>query len=295
MQGLLLRLGLPLADLVVRLLPSRVAYPLATFAGRAWHRLGGERRRLVAANLARVCAALGRPSSGPAFDRLVRRAFVEHARYWLEVLRARHHTREELERMLEAEGWDELEPLFRAGLVVAVPHFGNFEPFGHFLEARGISGISPVEETEPKALYEFLTKRRIVGGKGVRLVPLSTSLRPMLAALRNGEIVALGADRDLSGTGVPVTLFGHPTTLPAGPATLALRTGRPLLAAGTRRIGPERFRGAAWPIEVERSGDPKADAAALTRGIAERFEKIIGEAPEQWFAVFQPIWSDQRP
>ena len=293
MQGLLLRLGLPLADLIVRLLPSRVAYPLATFAGRAWHRLGGERRRLVAENLGRVCAATGRPTSGPAFDRLVRRAFVEHARYWLEVLRARHHTHEELERMLSADDWDRWDPLFRQGMVIAVPHFGNFEPFGHYLEARGISGVAPIEETEPKELYEFLVKRRFVGGRGIRLLPLSTSLRPMLAALRNGQVVALGADRDLSGNGVAVTMFGHPTTLPVGPATLALRTGRPLVAGRALRTGPERFRGTVWAVEVPRTGNSKADAEALTRAVAHRFEEFIGEAPEQWFAAFQPFWSDQ--
>ena len=41
--------------------------------------------------------------------------------------------------------------------------------------------------------------------------------------------------------GVPVTMFGHPTTLPAGPATLALRTARPLLMARVLRTAPERF------------------------------------------------------
>lgn len=294
MRGPLLRIGLHAADLVARLLPRPLAYPLADLLGRAWHRFDGTRRAMVTANLARIQAWRGAPADGRELRRLVERAFVEHARYWMEVFRLRHEPEERFAEMLRPVAWDELRPAFEAGVVVTVPHLGNFEPFAHFIESEGISGISPVEETEPKELYDFLVARRLVGGRGVRLVPLSESVRPMLAALRDGEIVALAADRDLAGDGVPVTMFGHPTTLPAGPATLALRTGKPLYVARALREGPGRFTATAWRVEVPLSGDRRADAIALTRELAARFEAIIAEAPEQWFAAFQPFWTDQR-
>jgi KDO2-lipid IV(A) lauroyltransferase len=293
MRGLLLRAGLHAADFVARLLPSRVAYALADLGGRAWHRLAApQRREMVAENLRRVLAAQGKPAEGREHRRLVERAFVEHARYWLEVFRIRHYPEERFAEMLVAEDWERLRPVIASGAVVTVPHLGNFEPFAHFLESEGISGLSPVEETEPKELYDFLVKRRLVGGRGIRLVPLSQSIRPMLAALRDGQVVALAADRDLAGDGVPVTLFGHPTTLPAGAATLALRTGRPLLVARALRIGPDRFTATAWPVEVELTGDRRTDTEALTRAMAAGFERAIAEAPEQWFGAFQPIWRD---
>jgi KDO2-lipid IV(A) lauroyltransferase len=296
MRGLLLRAGLHAADLLARLLPSRIAYPVADLAGRAWHRLAApERRQIVAENLRRVLAAQGRPTGERELRRRVERAFIEHARYWLEVFRVRHYPEERLAAIVEPVGWDELAPIIAGGAIVAVPHLGNFEPFAHFLESKGISGISPVEETEPRELYEFLFQRRLVGGRGIRLVPLSQSVKPMLAALREGQLVALAVDRDLAGDGVPVTLFGHPTTLPAGAATLALRTGRPLLVARALRIGPDRFTATAWPVEVERTGDRRADTEALTRAMAAGLERAIAEAPEQWFGAFQPIWLDQRP
>ncbi|HEX2195158.1 MAG TPA: hypothetical protein VHK63_09420 [Candidatus Limnocylindria bacterium] len=294
MGGLLLRAGLHLADLAVPPLPRRVAYALADRAGRAWHRRSASRRALVAENLRRVLAAQGRPTEGRDFDRLVERAFVEHARYWMEVFRLRHYPEERFATMLEAEGWETLRPIFAGGAVVAIPHLGNFEPFAHFLESQGISGLSPVEETEPKELYQFLVKRRLVGGRAIRLVPLSQSVRPMLAALRSGHLVALAADRDLSGDGIPVTMFGHATTLPAGPATLALRTQRPLLVARALRLGPDRFTATAVPVEAELSGDFRSDIRTLTHALAAGFERAIGEAPEQWFAAFQPYWTDQR-
>jgi KDO2-lipid IV(A) lauroyltransferase len=293
MRGLVLRAGLHAADLVARLMPSWVAYRFADLLGRAWHRFGADRRAVVAGNLARVEAWRGRPADGPAFRRLVQRAFMEHARYWVEVFRIRHYPDERFDRMLQIVGWEQLRPAFAGGVVVAVPHMGNFEPFAHFLETHGISGISPVEETEPKELYEFLVARRLVGGRAIRLVPLSQSVRPMLTALRNGEVVALAADRDLAGDGVPVRMFGHPTTLPAGPATLALRTGRPLYVARALRAGPDSFTASAWPVRAELTGDRRADVEALTGAMAQRFEELIAEAPEQWFAAFQPLWKDQ--
>lgn len=294
MRSFLLRVALHTADLLARVIPSAVAYPLADLLGRAWHRLAPGRRAMVAENLRRVRAARGLATEGREFRRLVERAFIEHARYWMEIFRVRHYPAERFDEMLVAAGWEELREVFTQGLVVAVPHMGNFEPFAHFMEAHGVSGISPVEETEPRELYEFLVKRRLVGGRAIRLVPLSQSVRSMLTALRDGEVVALAADRDLAGDGIEVTMFGHPTTIPAGPATLALRTGRPLYAARALRLGPDRFTATAWPVEAERTGDRRADTEALTRALAASFERIIGEAPEQWFAAFQPFWKDQR-
>jgi len=295
MRGRLLRVSLEVGDLVIRSLPAPMAYGLASLLGRAWYRFAAERRALVADTLRRVCKATGRPTGGSAFRRMVEQAFVEHARYWVEVLRAPHYDPRHLDRYVVVEPgiWERFEPILRGGAVIAVPHLGNFEPFGFFVAGEGLKVMAPIEETEPRELFEFLLVRR-VAGQQIRIVPLSRSTRPMLAALKRGEVVALAADRNLGRGGVPVTMFGHATTLPAGPATLALRTDRPLLMARVLRIGPDRFSGRAELIEVDRSGDLDADAAALTRALAKAFEGAIGEAPEQWWAAFQPVFDDQR-
>nr|MBA3740804.1 hypothetical protein [Chloroflexota bacterium] len=88
---MILRIGLEIADRIVAALPSRLAYAVADVAGDAWHRLAPGRRRLVEANLARVCAATGRPTRGQPFTALVRSAFRNHARYYVELLRTPHY------------------------------------------------------------------------------------------------------------------------------------------------------------------------------------------------------------
>ena len=293
MRGPLLRLGLQVADAVARSLPRGLAYALADLGGRAWYRLSTERRELVTENLARVAAATGRPTGDRAMRRMVERAYVNHARYWLEVLRSPYYRDEEIPQIIHVEDWDRWGPVLRSGLVIALPHLGNFEPYGHFIVQEGLGGVAPVEETDPPELFDFLRARR-ASGKGVEVVPLARSYRPMLAALRGGQLVALIADRDLTGDGVPVTMFGHATTLPAGPATLALRTGRPLMMARVLRTAPERFSVRAELVEAPRSGQVDQDVAALTAALAARFEAAIGEAPDQWWAAFQPFWTDQR-
>ena len=295
MRSLALRAGLAAADVIVRSLPRRVAYWLADVIGRTWHRRADARRALVSEGLRRVCAATGRPTDGPEFRRLVQRAFIEYARYYVEVLRAPHYDPARIEDHVSVDDWSRLEPFLRDGAVIALPHLGNFEPFGFFVEAHHFTGVAPVEETEPHELYEFLTTRRAVG-RGVRVVPLSKSRRPMIQALRNGEIVALVADRDLDGDGIEVTMFGHPTTLPAGPATLAVLTERPILIARVLRIGPDRFAARGWMLDTAaRDGEERrARVARITREMGARFEESIAEAPEQWWAIFQPFWTDQR-
>lgn len=292
-QGVLLTFGLRLADAIVSRLPRRVAYLLADLGGDAWHRLAPRRRALVTANLARVSAATGRSDSGRPLRRLVRDAFRAHARYYVELLRYRTYGAEHVREHISVGDWERLEGELRGqATVIALPHLGNFEPLGNFLALHGLPATAPIEEIEPPELFAFITARRASGSASVRIVPLSRARRPMFDALRRGEMVALIADRDISGDGLPVSFFGHPTRMPAGPATLALLGGARLMTASVLRVAPDQFRARGEWLEVALSGDRRADVATITQRIAERFEAAIGEAPEQWWGAFQPIWPD---
>src|ERR671915_2248805 len=184
----MLRLVLEVADRIIAALPSRVAYALADFAGEVWHRFAPGRRRLVAANLARVCAATGRPTRGPAFSVLVRAAFRNHARYYVELLRAPHYRMDRIDEHVETPDWDRFLPLLTGGPAMLMSsHLGNFEPFGTFIAAHGMRPLSPIEEIEPRALYEFLAARR--GASQIDLVPLGQAGRAIVRRLRAGGLV----------------------------------------------------------------------------------------------------------
>jgi KDO2-lipid IV(A) lauroyltransferase len=289
----MLRLGLEIADRLVTVLPSRVVYALADLAGDAWHRLAPRRRRLVAANLSRVCAATGRPTGGPALASLVRSAFRNHAHYYVELLRAPHYRLDRIDDHVDVPHWPAFSGPLRGGPALLVScHLGNFEPFGAFVAARGLRPLAPIEEIEPRALFEFLAARR--GASNVDLVPLREATRPLLRRLREGGLVGIIGDRDLDGDGQPVAMFGHMTTMPTGPASLAVSHRAALVVGRCLRVGPDRFRAEGELMEVPASGDRRADTAALVGRIAARFERDIGEAPEQWWGAFQPFWPDLR-
>jgi phosphatidylinositol dimannoside acyltransferase len=289
----MLRLGLEIADRLVAVLPSRAAYALADAAGDLWHRFAPARRRLVAANLARVCAATGRPTGGTALSALVHAAFRNHARYYVELLRAPHYRLDRIDDHVEVPDWRLFEGPLRAGPALLVScHLGNFEPFGSFVAAHGLRPLSPIEEIEPRALFEFLAERR--GASRVELVPVREARRPLMRRLRDGGLVGIIGDRDLDGDGQPVTIFGHQTTIPTGPAALAVMHRAALVVGCCLRVGPDRFRAEGELIEVPASGDRRADTAALGVLIAARFEHDIGTAPEQWWGAFQPFWPDLK-
>lgn len=288
---MLLRPGLEIADAVVARLPARAAYALADLAGDAWHRMAPRRRRLVAANLRRVCEATGRPSRGSAFDRLVRSAFRNHAHYYVELLRAPHYGVARIERLVEVPDWDAFSAALRSGPSILVSsHLGNFEPFAVYLEARGIASMAPIEEIEPRALFEFLASRR--GGGSVELVPLRRARTALSRRLREGGTIGIIGDRLLDGAGYPVTMFGHPTSIPNGPAVLAVTHHAALIVGRCLRMGPDRFLVDGDVVEVPNTGDRRADVGALTERIAARFERDIAAAPEQWWGAFQPFWPD---
>jgi KDO2-lipid IV(A) lauroyltransferase len=291
---LMLRLALLAADRLVNLLPGAAARSLADLAGDAWHRFSPARRRLVTANLARVSAASGRPAGGAELAGLVRRAFRHHARYYVELLRAPRYRSDEIDRVVSVPDWTTYEPALRGHPSILVSwHLGNFEPFGTFLAARGLRPLAPMEVIEPRALFDFIAARR--GAGAIELVPLGEARGPITRRLRANGMVAIIGDRDLAGSGQPVTVFGHATTFPTGPATLALLHDATVLAGRCLRTGPDRFEAIGHVMRVTPSGDRRADVSAFTEQLARRFEADVAEAPEQWWGAFQPFWPDIDP
>jgi phosphatidylinositol dimannoside acyltransferase len=289
----MLRLGLNLADLILSALPARIAYAFADLAGDLWYVVAPARRRLVAANLARVCAATGRPTSGLAFTKLLRASFRNHARYYVELLRVPHYPLDRISEHVDVPQWTAFDAALRGrpGILVTC-HLGNFEPFGAFAASHGYRPLAPIEEIEPRELFEFLAARR--GAGNVDLVTVRESTRPLIRRLREDGLVGIISDRDLAGDGRPVVMFGHPTSMPIGPAWLAVSHRATLIVGRCLRTGPDRFRAEGEQLEIPSTGDRRADTATLVERIAARFERDIGEAPEQWWGAFQPFWPDLK-
>ena len=232
-------------------LPERPLIRLADLAGDAWYRMAPRRADRARRNLLRVCRALDAAEQGSvavrtaaddprALERLVRAAFRHGARYYLEVARTPALTERDLASRLTVETPEVVDEAFSSGrgVIFVGLHFGAIELPALLLASRVGGAVAPMETIGDPGLQDYFVRTR--GAAGVRIVGLREARRELLAALRAGTSVGLVGDRDLTGGGVPVTLFGAPASMPLGPAMLAVESGAPLYVAAVRRAGPAR-------------------------------------------------------
>jgi lauroyl/myristoyl acyltransferase len=221
-----------------------------------------------------------------------RRAFLNYARYWLEGARLPATGRDVVADRFLVEGEEHLVAGMEAGkgVIMALPHVGTWEWGGVWLAIRGYPMTSVAEPLRPRAMYDwFVAQREAMGLSIIELGPEASGA--LLRTLRQGKLVGLLCDRDLLGNGVSVEFFGERTTLPGGPATLALRTGATILPTAVY-AGPGRREHTAVilpPVPAVRTGSLRADVARVTQLVAKDLEKLIRRAPEQWH-LFQPNW-----
>jgi KDO2-lipid IV(A) lauroyltransferase len=269
-----------------RALPTHTGRMLFGWAGAAAYRLLPGVRGTVAENQARV---LGREPDDPLVVSSTRRAFRTYARYWFDAFDVVGWSDERILRHFRMDGVDNLraDPVTGLGVVAVLPHMGNWDAVGRLMGALHIPVVSVAERLRPEELFRlFYDHRSQLGIEIVGLGEAGTG-RLLSEAIGAGKVVALLADRDLTGRGIEVEMFGHPRRLPAGPALLALSTGAPVVVVDLYETA-DGWRGASHPqIAFEPTGDRRADATALTREIARAFERSIGAAPWDWHA-FQP-------
>lgn len=233
----------------------------------------------------------GADLAGPQLNREVRRALASYARYWAESFRLPGTSPAELAAAMTYEGLENVEVAAAAGhgVILALPHLGGWDFGGAWLASLGFRLVAVVEPVEPPELFDWFAGLR--RSLGMEVLPLGPGAgNTTLRRLKEGAVMALVCDRDIGGTGVEVEFFGERTTLPGGPATLALRTGAALVPSAVYfrgRGGHHAVMGT--PLEAARHGRLRDDVARVTQELAFRLEALIRRAPEQWH-LLQPNW-----
>ena len=226
-----------------------------------------------------------------------------YARFWQETFRLPAMDRGEISAtfMAASKGMEHIAAAVDAGrgIVLVLPHSGNWDVAGMALAHTYGSLTSVAERLRPESLYrEFVDYRESLGMEILPLTgggtPTSTLLKERLRA---GGIVCLLGDRDLTASGVPVTFFGEPTRMPAGPVMLAALTGADLCVAHLtfRQQGAARR----WWTEVSPPmvipGTRLADRVRQgTQLVADEFARYIAQRPQDWH-MLQPLWLADLP
>jgi KDO2-lipid IV(A) lauroyltransferase len=250
-----------------------------------------QKRRIVLANASHV---LGLPVGHPAVGQLARRIYASYSQFALDLMRLPSRPVDEpLHLMKSAPGrgmesfidlWQRYSAAGR-GIIAVSGHIGSIEVFAAASGLRGVPTYGLADDTEYPELFARLTEMRTKRGIGV--IPWR-NLREVYKALRKPAVLGLVVDWGYRPDDIPVRLFDAWTTLPAGPATLAARTGAVILPVVNRRLPDGNYVAShADPIEVPDSS--AAEILAATQKVAAALEDMVRESPEQWFA-FKPMW-----
>ncbi len=273
---------------VVRWLPEKFAYSL-------FYGIGGALAKRESKSVNRLRSNLGRVKSEYSEEQLnflLQSSMKSYMRYWCDTFRFPDWTNERIMNTVEVQDEHLLMNAIAAGagVIVALPHAGNWDHAGAYFCSKGVKLATVAERLKPELLFrKFLAFREAMG---MEVLALDSRAIPTLARrLREGGLVALVADRDLSRTGVSVNFFGGVARMPAGPAVLAINTGAPLLTAYVS-YRPSGIHIEFSTIEVCEEGTQQERVQVTVQRCADNFARGIAEHPEDWH-MLQRIWIDE--
>ncbi|MGW7369063.1 phosphatidylinositol mannoside acyltransferase [Streptomyces sp. NPDC054841] len=273
----------------VKKLPEPVAAALGRrIADTAWKRRGKGVLRLEA-NLARVV-----PDAGPErLAELSKAGMRSYMRYWMESFRLPTWSQERAATSFDPTGVHHLTDAMAAGkgVVLALPHLANWDVAGIWVtRAMGFPFTTVAERLKPETLYDrFVAYRESLG---MEVLPHTggSAFGTLARRLRDGGMVCLVADRDLSASGVEVKFFGESARMPAGPALLALQTGAPLLPVTLWYDETSVMKGRIHaPLDVPETGTRDEKTSVMTQALADAFATGIADHPEDWH-MLQRLW-----
>jgi lauroyl/myristoyl acyltransferase len=271
---------------VVSHLPPAIPRVILGRGAQLSYLLWPTKRRWSNANFGHV---LGLPAHALRVRRTVLRAYMNYGRYLVEVAGLPQLAREHADELVAGADLDAIHRIWedsRGGLIFSLGHVGNGEAAAAGVASRGWPINVVADDSSFPGLFEEF--RRTREQWGVHVIPWR-NLREIYAVLRRREMLALLIDWGYRPDGIPVKLFDAWTTLPAGPATLAAKTGSRILPITLHRRPDGRTFSIEWADPIEVAGSDPASLQRATQAMADAFAAAIAPAPEQWYS-FKPIW-----
>lgn len=274
--------------MMVGALPIPLVRAVFTLAGVVAYAAAGGRRETVKENMRRI-----RPgASEKEVASLALKSFINYAHYWIDFLNSLYITPDRIFRIVVPHGTENFDIAREKGrgAILALPHYGSWELEGGWVGMKHLDFWAVAEVLEPPPMYRYHTRLR--NRMGIKIIPLGKdTVSEVIQVLANNGLVCLLSDRVVAGSGVEVDFFGGKAEFPVGPALLALKLGTTILPCHTIRKGRFFHGYVGPPLEIENTGNTRADVQANMQKLARIYEEFIREDPEQWH-MFQPIWKD---
>lgn len=274
---------------IVGLLPEKNAYRLFQRLAVAMYRRNGKSVQRLRINLSIVQPSL----SNVDLELMVLSGLQSYLRYWCDTFRIHRWSAERIERTVSLSNDDLLRNPMEAGrgVIIALPHSGNWDHAGAYFCQQGIPLVTVAEILKPEKLFKkFLAYREQMGFEVLGLD--SRAFVTLIRRAREKRLIALVADRDLSDSGISVNFFGHVAKMPAGPAVLAIKEGLPLVAAHVTYTD-EGIHINFTEIEIATAESEETQLQLTVQRIADTFAIGISQAPQDWH-MLQRIWIDRE-
>ncbi len=275
--------------------PRTARHILGATVGAASYFGWPSKRFVTRMNLAQIT---GRPVNDPYVKYLAYASWRNYGRYASDFISFPHMDIEYIERNLRdlsdgVAGWqDQMQTVSQAGrgAILVTAHFGNWDMAGA-LFARHFP-LSAIAETFNDAqLNQLLQEQR--REKGIGIIPMENSLRPIFRVLQQNKFVAIVADRPVAKKqGIEVTFFGRKTYVPGGPAALAFKSGAAIIPSFVWYGHNNEFYVKVFAPIYPQQGkniDRDTEISRLTQSIYDRLEVIVREWPSQWY-MFRQFW-----
>ena len=279
-----------LASAVVDKLPEKAGRAIFDMLGTALGLSGIAGVRQLRANQSRI---LDRPDGRVRARRRSAQAMRSYMRYYYEAFRLPSLTPEQIRARVRVEGREKIDAELASGSVTgALMHAGNWDLAGAWA-TRDLAPVHTIaEKLEPPELFEgFLRFRQ---GLGLTIYPLVKGARALRELEKDMDealcFTPLLADRDLTASGVEVTLCGHKALVAPGPALLAQRTGRPIMPifSSYERISGERAKaaGTTWGMLLT-ACEPVCPEVGAEASEAER-QADLARMSQEWVSALEP-------
>ena len=291
MSQLLAYAGLRIGMGLVGMLSAATVRRLGAQVGKLWYRVDRRRREMAQRHMGRVMG------EGADVAEAAKEVMSHYGRYYAETLWVRARRVPEILANTSIEGLDMILAARDEGrgMIYALPHMGNWEMAAPIAGRHDIRVLAVAENLPNRRITDWFTAMRAEMGIDIVLATGGREvMRQLEEAIANNGAVALLCDRDLKGRGVEVKFFGEPTTLPPGPAALAIKTGAPLFPVATYFTDGGHHVVVRPPLPLPKGGTRREQVRVMTQALAEELEELIRSAPEQWHLVV-PNWpSDPR-
>ncbi len=264
-----------------RRLPKEWALQLGSGIGMLCYYLIKKRRQIALNNLQ---IAFGSHLTKSQRIEICKASFINVGKTCIEFLRFPKLNAKNIWDEVSVEGAENLHTALGGGkgAIVFLPHFGNWEllslVYGALIPDRAKAIAFPLKNA---SLNTYIWQHR--EQMSLRLIPRKRAIRETLRALKNNEAVGFFADQNAGPEGVFVNFLGKPASAVRGPATLALKTGAPLLFSLSIRQPDNRHHVyISPPIHPTLSDDFERDIETYTAQMLKQLEAYIHKYPEQW-------------